>query len=915
MIALFLVLTFAFSIVVLPAANAHTPAWTMQTYSYVAVAPSPVGVGQFVYIIVWVSPNPPTAQGIAGDRWRNMIVTITKPNGDTEKLGPWYSDPTGSTFTSYTPDQVGTYSFKFDFPGQVLSLYGPTGLAGNPLSPWINDTYTASSATTTLTVQQEPVTEPPTYPLPTEYWARPIEGQNTPWASIASNWLGGASIYGRLQQDGVAPNSPHIMWTKQIEFGGIVGGTEAPIVGGDYFIPNIGYYAGQSYEGRWAVPFPAVGGPLILEGRLYYPDPLGHSGSGGGYTCVDLQTGEVIWHRDDIGGQFGNTSGGAPFVIPPPSFAQLYNYESQNQHGVVGGILWQTSTKYPGLPLTETVIPPFLAPAANITWQAFDPFTGKWLFNETGVPPSYTLGPVTQSIQDIYTNKGEIVRYVLNYNTTAGSGWLALWNNTRKDVGLELVDPYGGLGTNAYQWRPNGKSVDMSKAYSWNVTTLPALPGVQYDVNWNVVTGYPAIVQALPGDLILGRSSSFTARGGTVNPYTMWAISDKPASRGQLLWLKNYPAPSGNLSRSTLSGTPVDPVNRVFMMNDLETMQLYGYSLDSGDQVWGPVGKDLPAFQYYGTIGTSGQTGYVAYGNVYVQGYGGAIYCYSTKNGNLLWEYNNTFSAHETPWGNYPTFICAIADGKVYAYNGEHSANLPHYKGSRIRCINATTGEEIWTLPSWYSVGSFDSGTAPIADGYLVYRNAYDNQIYCIGKGPSATTVEAPLTAISAGDSVVIQGTVTDIAAGTKLPEQSSRFPNGVPAVSDASMSAWMEYVYMKKPYPTNATGVQVTIDAVDPNSNFIHIGTATSDGSGLFHYAWKTPDVPGEYTIIATFEGSESYYASYKETAMVVSEAPAATPTPTPLTLPPTETYFAVSTIAIIIAIAVAVVLLLRKK
>jgi len=192
-----------------------------------------------------------------------------------------------------------------------------------------------------------------------------------------------------------------------------------------------------------------------------------------------------------------------------------------------------------------------------------------------------------------------------------------------------------------------------------------------------------------------------------------------------------------------------------------------------------------------------------------------------------------------------------------------------------------------------------------LADGYLVESNAYDNQIYCFGKGQTATTVEAPMTAITAGDTVVIRGTVTDQSAGAK----------GTPAIADEYMTPWMEYLYMQQPMPTNAAGVEVTIDAVDPNGNFINIGTPTSDTSGLFHLAWKTPNVPGEYTIIATFMGSESYYASYTETAMVITEAPQATPTPTPLALPPTETYFAVSTIAIIIAIAIAVVLLLRKK
>ena len=38
----------------------------------------------------------------------------------------------------------------------------------------------------------------------------------------------------------------------------------------------------------------------------------------------------------------------------------------------------------------------------------------------------------------------------------------------------------------------------------------------------------------------------------------------------------------------------------------------------------------------------------------------------------------------------------------------------------------------------------------------------------------------------------------------------------------------------MQKPIPANATGVEVTLDAVDPNGNFIHLGTATSDMSGL---------------------------------------------------------------------------------
>jgi hypothetical protein len=892
-LATFLVLTFAATLVALPTANAHTPPLTYPSFAYIALSPNPVGVGQPVYVVSWVSPNPPTAMGYAGDVWRNMKVTVTKPNGDTETLGPWNSDATGSTFTSYSPDQVGTYKFVLNYPGQVMSQTGPTGLTANladlqsrGADVYINDTYQSSSATEYLTVQQEPIARIPDTPLPTEYWMHPIHGENSAWVSVASNWLAGSQIGGRgnVWQVGAGPNSPHIMWTKPIETGGIVGNLTTWGVS-SYAIPDVGYYSGGSYEGRFT-------NAMIIDGRLYYADPLGHSNTGGGYTSVDLRTGQVQWHSDNIAITQGNTSAGAPNTILVPSFGQLFNYESQNQHGVVGGMLWTVTTV--GLGAT-----------ANITWSAYDAWTGKWLYNETGVPPSYTVSPITQSVQDITTDTGAIVRYVLNYNRTARNGWLGLWNNTLHNVGLELVDPEGGAGTNAYQWRPNGKSVDMSKAYSWNVTISADLSGL----------AFPSIIRAIPGDMILGASTTFNARMGTPDPYTIWAISDKPATRGQLMWVKNYSAPSGGVSRTFSGSSPVDTVNRVFFMQDTETMSWSGYSLDTGALLWGPVRGATRAYSYYGSGLGGGQQGFAAYGNLYTQGFGGELCCFSGKTGTLLWKFNNTNSGIETIWGYYPIFIAAICDGKVYAFDNEHSPNYPLYKGEKIYCLNATTGELIYSMLSWagQSGGSGDS-TSILADGYLSYYNYYDNQIYCVGKGPSATAVTASPKVSVFGDSVLIEGAVTDISAGTEKSQQAARFPNGVPAVSDASMSAWMEYVYMQQPYPPSATGVTVTLDVIDSNGNYRGIGTATTDTSGTFSYMWK-PDIPGKYTLIATFQGSESYYASYAQTAFGVTEAPTASPTPTPLVLPPYETYTIGAAVAVIIAIAIAVVLILRKK
>ena len=249
-------------------------------------------------------------------------------------------------------------------------------------------------------------------------------------------------------------------------------------------------------------------------------------------------------------------------------------------------------------------------------------------------------------------------------------------------------------------------------------------------------------------------------------------------------------------------------------------------------------------------------------------------------------------------------------------------ATHPTGRVSKTYCLNATTGELIWSLDaalpsSAGGIGQVTNGFA-IADGYFTYLNLYDHKIYTIGKGPSATTVDAPTAAITQGSSIVIRGTVTDITAGTQQDEQSARFPDGVPAVSDESMSAWMAYVYMQKPIPTNATGVVVSIDVIDSNGNFRNIGEATSDTNGFYSLNW-TPDVPGKYTVIATFKGSESYWPSHAETAFAVDEVVSPTQTPaTPAPQSVADAYFVPAVAGIIIAIVIgfaATILLLRKR
>ena len=68
-----------------------------------------------------------------------------------------------------------------------------------------------------------------------------------------------------------------------------------------------------------------------------------------------------------------------------------------------------------------------------------------------------------------YGPNGEILRYVLNSN----GKWLALWNNTAAHDLTASTNPHDFTSINYNQWRPVGKSVNASNAYSWNVS-VPA---------------------------------------------------------------------------------------------------------------------------------------------------------------------------------------------------------------------------------------------------------------------------------------------------------------------------------------------------------------------------------------------------------------------------------------------------------
>jgi hypothetical protein len=797
---------------VAPLANAAS---TMKTYAFIGAMPNPVGVGQEVLLHVGITQ----ALQNAADGWTGLTVTVTKPDGKTETLGPFRTDSTGGTGTVYVPTMTGNYTLQTSFPEQIVPQ-AISGFAGTSLPvPAGTVMQSSTSDKLILVVQEEQLKYYTGSPLPTEYWTRPIDAQHREWSTIAGNWIGYPRYDAPFVPDNDGPESGHIIWAKPLVMGGLAGGEM-----GDH-----AFECGDAYEGFFA-------SSVIIGGNLYY----NKFNSNGGtrveqeVVAVNLRTGEELWTRN-----WNNTR---------LAFGQVFYWDSWNYHAVFD-YLWTTT---------------------GSTWDAYDAQTGRWEYRMTNVP----------SGTQVRGEKGEI--YIITINSQ--NGWMTQWNSSR------TVQPQTTGSQSDGSWiRSNlGTTFDARNGYDWNVTIPASLPGsaVSFDL----------------GDKAIGVE---------VQPSGVktWALNLKPGQEGQLLYNQNWNAPpSWTDSNVTLAFRRISTKDDIFVVWMKETRQWWGFSASTGQLVWGPTEP-----QHYLNIYASSRDT-IAYGKLITLGYSGEANAYDVKTGEHLWTYYARDPLNEILWGNnWPMYMGFVTDGKIYLHTTEHSSVDPKPRGANFYCLDIETGEEVFTL----NIRGHHWGESPIiGDSIIAMYNTYDQRIYAIGKGPTATTVSAPNTVIPLGSAVMISGTITDISPGTLEYALKARFPNGVPAVSDASMGEWMKYVYMQFERPMDITGVEVILTVTDSNGNTYEIGKATSDSNGMFSYQW-TPEIPGKYTIYATFAGSKSYCGSSAQTFFGVDET---LPTPDPTNEPITsmsDTYFIPAVVGIILAIAIgfAVTIMVLKK
>jgi hypothetical protein len=778
--------------------------------------------------------------------WTGLTVTVTKPNGDIETL-----DNGGK---GYRTDATGSTGFEYT-PDQTGNYTFQTHFPAQ----WFNWTsrpmfdpevygniWYEASDSPKVTLVVQD--EPiPSYPSS----PLPTEYWTRPINAQHREWNTISANWLGIPTNLYAPNNDEAPETGHILW-------TKPLASGGLaggFLNDHSYETGDAYEGKFS-------SSVIINGILYYNRYA--SGFGGGWSqqgiyAVNLRTGEELWFKNNSRLAFGQT---------------LY-WDSFNMHGVFSYIYTSVSTFD-----METF-------TSVTTWNAYDPLTGEYEFSIANVPTGGVMFGAS------YTQTGPNGEIII-YNIDLTHGWVAKWNSTTTVIGKPAP---GDMGAGSWGSAANTqRTFDANRGYDWNKTLAEGLAG-----------NLPGTIVAVLDDRVVG----CTAGGFTSieeNPIGLWAFSlNSTTNTLPLLYNTTWQPPTGML---TISFGAVSLADKVFTLNVKETRQTYGFSLDSGKQIWGPTQSQVLLDIY-------GMRGAVAYGNLYISGMGGVIYCYSLKNGTLLWSYTAYDPYNEILWSdNWPIFPAFITDGKIYLQHNEHSPVNPLPRGAPFICLNATTGYEIFDI----SLRTTNWGGGPvIGDSIIALWNSYDSQIYSLGKGPSATTVTAPEIGVPAGSSVTISGTVTDISAGTQQDEVAPRFPNGVPAVSDDSVSAWMEYLYMQFPKPANATGVPVSLDAIDPNNNLIHIGDTTSDASGFFSYQWNPPsDIPGKYTITATFAGSKAYWPSSAETAVSLDPAAEATPAPTQTPASMADLYFVPATAGMIIAVVAVgavIVLMLRRR
>jgi len=840
----------------------QTADYTIYPLTFLSVSPNPIGVGQMALVNMWI-----TFPSGEGKFMNGYSVVITKPDGTSETVNKQSYVADGTSWFQYIPTQVGEYKFQFFFAGEYYPAgyyrngnYSTTRTGDFASAIYNPSDYVApaQSPVTVLNVQQQEVAS----------WDGLMAnaGQTLPtnyWSHpIEPNNRNWANVAGNYPWGETLVSQSTVSWSDEY-YGPYIPAVHTPHIVWEMTGPVAGIIGGET--GNYMISGSAGTPSVLYMGRAYQTVTKSINGLApqSFAECYDIQTGKIYY---DI---LAIASGGTG--VTPTNI----NYYLPSLSAVPGEA-------------ADTTFQSELYTISGAKLYKINPSTGALTANITipsGLSTYFIRDGVITSFQQKYTNTSIPAPGITV--TDSATGYLVKWSIQ------------GGSSTSNTATTAQIEAAFATRVQSNVTITIPSSMRTQYQTG-----SYGAFGAFDPDTGITVIQSRFLHGGFYGSSYV--AVN---TITGQQLW--NVTTPKDSMESA------YRPTNawcrQGLYIAEMERGYVEARNINTGAVVWK---VDIPDYPW-GEFWMYDEAAYQDL--VFGVGYVGVIAINQTS-GTLAWQYADPAVPFETPYtseslGNGTTYsvqnirvLGSGTDAICYVQNSEHTPSQPATRGWGLNAINATNGQFLW------KISGTALGAGPASSGYLFASSSYDGTTVVMGKGLSSTTVSAPQTAITAGTAAIISGTVMD-----QSPAQLN-----TPAISDASMSTWMDYLHFQMPIGgiynnITVTGVPVSIDATDPNGNYVHIADVTSDMSGTFGYTW-TPTSTGDYKITATFMGSESYGSSYAQTYAHVASASAASSTPAPTTNTNTATtgdlmtYIAVAIIAIIIAIAVATVLILRK-
>ena len=479
-------------------------------------------------------------------------------------------------------------------------------------------------------------------------------------------------------------------------------------------------------------------------------------------------------------------------------------WHTVNAYGVIGPYIWTTGT----LPAADTggrqigsqtnnvgaTIPSPYMNTTGTQWNMYSALTGQYVLSVVnGTNPTLTTD-----------DQGDIIGYYINSTTSATPQTMTTWGNAPAQqavpkTGIVTFKAYNPvlvawnmsqLLANTWGWSPSLNTVidfglGVMRATPIFNSTGAGAPTI------GIGTNNPALsINGITNGAVM-MTTGFTfgqGFGGTVNGFLVVASMD--ANTGAQLWIKNLTY-ADTTTLLPFTRTQMQIQDGLWINANMANWNVVAYDARTGAQKWtytltGFNGAAPNAYDQFNLKTYNGP------GCIYIEGFGGDIWSINDQPGNLTGTQTQLLSSaiqelkHLILFGHYGLSVVLLWHNDIAYFAIGHEYNPPLFHGAQLLALNATTGQLVW------SALDMSIESTAISDGILLSRNAYDNQIYAIGKGPSSITVTAPAIGVTTETPITITGTVMDISAGASQSAVAKNFPNGLPAfLMLAKVTGW----------------------------------------------------------------------------------------------------------------------------